>query len=97
MYGDSYEIKVHGNPWRRSAGSEEAVGARRLIRAMFSTLHASGWVLMLSTDISRKRREKDTLMFRYQDPAPAECDWCCIGFARNDRIKFIDGMYCPCR
>lgn len=91
-YGGSHEFKVYGNPWRGMG--DEAVDARRLICALLGTLHGQGWVMTLSTDISKKNWDKDTLLFRHQVPAPAGCDWCCIGFSRNDRIKFIDGK-CP--
>jgi hypothetical protein len=89
-YGGSWEFKLQGHPWRGSG--DDAVQARRLVTAILRTLHSQGWVLMLSTDISKKNRDKDTLMFRHQVPAPADCDWCCIGFSKRDRIKFIDGM-----
>jgi hypothetical protein len=88
-YGGSREIKVYGHPWRGSGA--EAIQARRLICALFRTLHSQGWVLMLSTDISKKNSDKDTLMFRHQVPPPVDCDWCCIAFSKFDRIKFIDG------
>jgi hypothetical protein len=88
-YGGSWEIKVYGNPW--GGWGTEAVDARRLICALLRTLHSQGWVLMLSTDISKKHTDKDTLMFRHQVPPPVECEWCCIAFSRLDRIKFIDG------
>lgn len=93
-YGGSREIKVYGNPWRGMG--DEAIKARRLICALLGTLHSQGWVLMLSTDISKKISDKDTLMFRHQVPPPVDCHWCCIGFSRTDRIKFIDGK-CPLR
>lgn len=89
-YAGSKELKMYGHPWRGSG--DEAVDARRLICAILETLHGQGWVLMLSTDISKKNWDKDTLLFRHQVPSPAECDWCCIGFSKTDRIKFIDGM-----
>ena len=79
---------MQGNPWTGYA--EEAVAARRLICGLLSTLHGQGWVLTLSTDISKKTSDKDTLLFRHQSPAPAPCNWCCIGFSKKDRIKLID-------
>ncbi|KAF2648587.1 hypothetical protein K491DRAFT_612495 [Lophiostoma macrostomum CBS 122681] len=87
-YGSSKEIKLNGNPWRGSG--DEAIDARRLICALLGTLHSQGWVLTLSTDISKKNWDKDTLIFRHQIPGPAPCDWCCIGFSKQDRLKFID-------
>ncbi|KAF2002479.1 hypothetical protein P154DRAFT_462494, partial [Amniculicola lignicola CBS 123094] len=87
-YGGSQEFKLYGNPWRGSG--DQAIAARRLICALLSVLHEQGWVMTLSTDVSKKLWDKDTLLFRYQAPAPAPCDWLCIGFSRMDRIKFID-------
>jgi hypothetical protein len=89
-YGGSKEIKLFGNPWRGSG--DEAIEARRLICALLGTLHAQGWVMTLSTDISKKNMDKDTLIFRHQIPGPALCDWCCIAFSKQDRLRFIDGM-----
>ncbi|KAF2262908.1 hypothetical protein CC78DRAFT_294841 [Lojkania enalia] len=88
LYAGSQEIKLYGKPWRGHA--DEAIAARRLICRLLAALHGEGWVLTLSTDISKKNADKDTLLFRHQNPAPAECDWCCIGFSRSDRIRFID-------
>ena len=87
-YGGSWEIKVYGHPWRGSG--TEAIQARRLICALLRTLHSQGWVLTLSTDISKKNTDKDTLMFRHQIPPPVDCHWGCIAFSKLDRIKFID-------
>jgi hypothetical protein len=91
-YGGSMEIKLYGHPWR--GAGDESVDARRLICAILGALHGQGWVLTLSTDISKKNWDKDTLLFRHQVPSPAECEWCCIGFSKTDRIKFIDSKLC---
>ncbi|KAF2274244.1 uncharacterized protein EI97DRAFT_451810 [Westerdykella ornata] len=87
-YAGSHEIKVNGYPWRGSGHS--AIEARRLICGVLGALHGHGWVLMMSTDVSKKTADKDTLLFRHQIPTPAPCDWCCIGFSMWDRIEFID-------
>lgn len=87
-YGGAYQFKLRGRPW--SGWGEEALHARRLMREIFRTLYDHGWVLTLSTDISRKTRDKDTLVFRHQDPAPARRDWMSISFARGDKIHLID-------
>jgi hypothetical protein len=90
-YGRSHELKLSGNPWR-GGWSDQAIEARRLMYALLGTLHSLGWVMTLSTDISKKERDKDALLFRYQDPAPAECEWAAIGFLGTDRLRFIDCM-----
>ncbi|KAF2121298.1 hypothetical protein BDV96DRAFT_563993 [Lophiotrema nucula] len=87
-YGGSHEFKLYGTPWR--GYGEQAIAARRLIKDLLAVLHTQGWVLMLSTDVSKKNYDKDSLLFRHQTPAPAECDWCCISFSKSDRIRFID-------
>ncbi|KAH7125586.1 hypothetical protein B0J11DRAFT_433796 [Dendryphion nanum] len=87
-YGGSHEFKLHGFPWGGSGG--QTTEARRTICRLLEALHGQGWVLMISTSISKKEMEKDTLLFRHQTPAPAPCDWAAIGFSKNDRIRFID-------
>lgn len=68
----------------------DAMEARRLVAALFGTLHSMGWVLTLNTDVSKTLSDKDTLLFRYQSPAPAPCDWASISFSRSDRIRIVD-------
>lgn len=87
-YGISHELKLYGNPW--SGQSEQNVAARRLMCALLERLHTLGWVMTLSTDISKKSTDKDALLFRYQNPPPAACEWASIGFSKWDRIRFID-------
>lgn len=88
MYGNSHEFKLSGYPWL-STGSD-AMDARRLLPALLGTLHSMGWVLSLNTDVSKSPNDKDTLLFRYQSPAPAPRDWCSISFSRSDRMRLID-------
>jgi hypothetical protein len=88
MYGNSQEFKLSGYPWAATGSS--AMDARRLIAALLGTLHSMGWVLTLNTDVSKSPNDKDTLLFRYQSPAPAPCDWCSISFSRSDRMRLID-------
>ncbi|KAJ4987502.1 hypothetical protein SVAN01_06959 [Stagonosporopsis vannaccii] len=87
-YGNSYEFKLSGYPW--SAMGSDAMDARRLVAALLGTLHSMGWVLTLNTDVSKTISDKDTLLFRYQSPAPVPCDWCSISFSRADRLRLID-------
>lgn len=87
-YGGSYEFKLKGNPW--TGWSDDSIHARRLVRNIFEGLLNNGWVLALSTDISKKTSDKDTLIFRHQDPAPSTCEWTTIAFSRQDRVRLID-------
>jgi len=87
-YEASHEFKLYGNPW--SGQGSDGVHARRFMYRVFETLANMGWVLLLSTDISKRVTDKDTLLFRLQQPSPAPCDWMCISFSRSDRIRFID-------
>lgn len=87
-YGNSHEFKLSGYPW--SAMGSDAMQARRLIAALLGTLHEMGWVMTLNTDVSKSVADKDTLLFRYQAPAPAPCDWSCISFSRADRMRLVD-------
>jgi hypothetical protein len=54
------------------------------------TLFENGWVLAFSTDISKKQFDKDTIIFRHQDPSPARHEWMSIAFSKEDRLRFID-------
>ena len=87
-YHGSHEFKLRGNPWRGSGN--DAVYARRFMCKVLETLANIGWVVVVSTDISKTTNDKDTLLFRYQRPPPAPCDWMAISFSNNDLIRFID-------
>lgn len=87
-YAGSFEFKLTGYPWR--GHSEEGMHARRLVRTILAELFAQGWVLAFSTDVSKKQNDIDTMLFRYQDPAPAPCEWMSISFSRSDRLRLID-------
>ncbi|KAF1814800.1 hypothetical protein P152DRAFT_384025, partial [Eremomyces bilateralis CBS 781.70] len=90
LYHGSYEIKLRGNPCKRSGYSDDAVHSRRLMNHILATLYQHGWILSLSTDISKKAMDKDTLIFRKQDPPPRPAEWFSISFSKTDRIRFID-------
>jgi hypothetical protein len=87
-YANSHEMKLNGYPWR--GHGKEGVEARRLMNGVLATLHASGWLLTLNTDISKSALDKDTLLFRYQNPLPAPHEWCVVSFSRQDRLRFMD-------
>lgn len=63
--------------------------------AVLAALHTLGWVVTLSTDISKNEYDKDTILFRHQEPAPAECDWGCIAFSKKDRLRFLNRKSFP--
>ncbi|KAJ3046774.1 hypothetical protein HK097_000526 [Rhizophlyctis rosea] len=85
-YAGAYQIKLKGNPWW-GQGSE-AVPSRLLIAAILRHLLNMGWLLTLSTDISKKQYDKDTLFLRRTHPDPSAFI-CSISFNRTDRIRLI--------
>lgn len=86
-YHGSHEIKIKGTPWR--GYSDEAIFARQLMQKLLENLFNAGWIMALNTDISKKQLDLDTLIFRYQDPAPQPCQWMTIAFSRTDRLRFL--------
>lgn len=87
-YGGSWEFKLRGTPWVPSG--EDAIHARRLVREIFAALYAAGWVLYISTDLSRQQTDKDTLLFRHQDPPPAPSEWFAMSFSKTDRVRIVE-------
>jgi len=87
-YGGSYEFKLRGRPW--TGHGSDAITARRLMCRLLEALYDSGWVLAFATDISKKPEDKDTLIFRLQNPIPAPRSWAAISFSNTDKIRLID-------
>jgi len=85
-YYGSYEFKLRGNPW--SGQFSEAVPARVLMTTILSTLYHSGWQLQMSTDISKKVRDKDSLFFR-SGPLPSPASFFSISFNEGDKLRLI--------
>ncbi|KAG9224415.1 hypothetical protein CCMSSC00406_0009457 [Pleurotus cornucopiae] len=56
---------------------------------ILADLYNAGWVLFASTDISKNALDKDSCLFRYQQPAPPPCSWMSISFNRGDRLRLI--------
>ncbi|KAK9241288.1 hypothetical protein V1525DRAFT_335067 [Lipomyces kononenkoae] len=90
-YGESYEVKLHGHPWRPTSWGNEKIDACRLICQILNSLFDMGWVLKASVDISTKEFDKDTLLFRYQNPPPSRCTWIGICFGKGDKMYILDG------
>lgn len=86
-YATSEEFKLYGNPWYGQ--SSDAIPARVLMREIFAYLYSVGWILHASTDISKKERDKDTLVFRKQQYPPPESEWISISFNQSDRMRLI--------
>jgi len=85
LYGGSHEIKLAGYPWA-DGYSKSDIRARILMREVLACLYSMGWILHVSTDISKKELDKDTMVFRKQvTPQPSE--WFSISFHRADRLR----------
>lgn len=89
-YAGSQEFQLYGHPWSGIDSSGDAMDARRLMKAILEALYNEGWILYTSTDCSKKERDKDTLIFRHQDPVPERCEWMSVAFVKNDHLRFID-------
>ncbi|KAM0276747.1 hypothetical protein ACHAQH_006458 [Verticillium albo-atrum] len=88
-YAGAREMKLNGTPWSyNSIGVDEP---RILMLRLLEQLFKMGWVLQLNIDVVRKECDKDSLIFRKQDPPPPPCDWLCISFDRSDKFKIIGG------
>ena len=88
FYAGSYEFKLHGRPWDGKA--ESGIFARRLVRNLLASLYSAGWVMIFSTDVSKKARDKDTFIFRHQSPPPPPAEWISIAFSNYNKIRLID-------
>ncbi|KAJ2968741.1 hypothetical protein NQ176_g9032 [Zarea fungicola] len=89
-YSVSYEFKLRGNPWSGSGTGTYAVPALILMREIFACLYSRGWIMTASTDISRKKFDKDTLIFRRQGGGPPPpASWMAISFKNGDKIRML--------
>lgn len=87
--GDGFqEIKFRGNPW--FASGQDAVYSRRVVCQILAALFNDGWMMSISTDISKFQMDLDTMLFREQTPAPPRCEWACIWFGDRNEVRFID-------
>ncbi|KAF2470811.1 uncharacterized protein BDR25DRAFT_225486, partial [Lindgomyces ingoldianus] len=97
------DFRLKGLPWGTSTtemrlirnamgdyGVEQSIQSKRLVCSILAALRREGWMLTLTTDISKSPHDKDTLVFQHQTPAPAPCDWISIAFSGTNRLRFID-------
>ncbi|KAG0049523.1 hypothetical protein BGZ83_005709 [Gryganskiella cystojenkinii] len=60
-YAGSHEFKLTGHPWK--AEGPDLIRCRKLILGMVETMARMGWDLILSTDISQRDSDQDTMFF----------------------------------
>lgn len=66
----------------------EAVPSRRLMTHLLHCLSVHGWHLSISTDLSKKSYDKDTLFFRHGPPLNRM--FFSVSFNEYDKIRIID-------
>jgi len=88
QYNGWHEFKLRGRPW--SGNTDEATLGALLTCRILALLFSHGWVLTLSTDISKRMDNKDAMIFRHQQPAPKPCEWLGISFRGADLLHFVD-------
>jgi hypothetical protein len=59
------------------------------MREIFAYLYSVGWILHVTTDVSKKEFDKDTLIFRNQGKPPPKADWISISFNKANRLRLI--------
>ena len=87
IYGESYEFKLRGHPW--TGRGNEVIPSRILMREILAHLFQSGWIFHASTDCSKRRFDKDTLVFRKQHSLPPESEWIAICFEHSDTLRVV--------
>ncbi|PGH15221.1 hypothetical protein AJ79_02586 [Helicocarpus griseus UAMH5409] len=96
-YGASDEFRLNGSPWNPSTWFEdEKTAARRLMCGLLKGLYDLGWVLKAPVDVLKKDGNKDTLLFRLQQPPPPPCNWMCISFNKSDLLQLIGAPRAVC-
>lgn len=89
-YSASHEFKLRGSPWTGSGTGPYAVPALYLVRDVFACLYARGWIMTASTDVSRKKFDKDTLIFRRQNGGPPPpASWMAVSFKQGDKLRLL--------
>ena len=63
-YGQTVQIKLHGNPWRTSATGQSLIEGRRMMCTLLGELLGMGWVLSQTTGVCRTALDKGGLRVR---------------------------------
>ncbi|KAF8939453.1 hypothetical protein BGZ47_008155 [Haplosporangium gracile] len=63
-----HEFKLKGKPWGPSGKNGPLIDSTNLILAMLMVLEIRGWSLILASNVSRIRDEKDSLFFEWVGP-----------------------------
>ena len=87
-FSDSHEFKLCGRPW--GSNVDEETLATRLLSRILAMLHSHGWVLDITTDISKRMDTRDALLFRHKQLIPESCEWTSINFNGSDQLLIID-------
>ncbi|KIV97911.1 hypothetical protein PV10_01611 [Exophiala mesophila] len=88
IVNNSHEFKLNGNPWTGNSSSEKTP-SRIVMREILAQLFSRGWILMVSTNISKNEYDQDTMFFRKQLTPPPPSEWIAISFNRKDRLRLI--------
>eukprot|EP01063_Lacrimia_lanifica_P010385 TRINITY_DN1709_c0_g1_i2.p1 TRINITY_DN1709_c0_g1~~TRINITY_DN1709_c0_g1_i2.p1 ORF type:complete len:525 (+),score=77.65 TRINITY_DN1709_c0_g1_i2:63-1637(+) len=91
IYHGAVQWKLAGNPWY--AQGEETVHMRRMVCRLLEGLEQVGYTFYISADVSKKHRDSDTLIFRYQPEvlkARGLSELCSISMNMQDRLRLID-------
>ncbi|KAK4177361.1 hypothetical protein QBC36DRAFT_185235 [Triangularia setosa] len=93
--GEAYEFefKLKGKPWGYF-GTQDAVGAIRLLRDILALLYDQSWELVTSAICSRRYTAKDTLIFRKNSPSSSalpvqQVEWLGLATAFYDKIRIV--------
>ncbi|CAF0797145.1 unnamed protein product [Adineta steineri] len=73
-------------PWYGQGA--EAVESRFMMMSVLSALHHQGWYLLMSTDISKKQADKDSLIFQLGTPPPPT-SFFSVSFNELDKLRLI--------
>ncbi|CAF3029619.1 unnamed protein product [Rotaria sp. Silwood2] len=86
QYAGAYEFKLYGTPWHGQGN--QAVECRVMMLSILSALHHHGWYLLMSTDVSKKQQDKDSLIFQLGAPQPAT-SFFAVSFNEGDKLRLI--------
>ncbi|UJR08572.1 hypothetical protein I4U23_012831 [Adineta vaga] len=85
-YENTYEFKLHGNPWWGQGN--EAVPSRMLMTHILAALYNYGWYLLASADISKSKYDKDSLIFQL-GVCPTPTLFFSVSFNEYDKLRLI--------